>query len=199
MRSKSDKKLIFSLACTYPLNYVNTDSRKRTAVPAIIPVIYCCLNISWPPVTAFWRRCKLRALLLPKAELCSGSVTCCTSSPSMYLLPEVCYRIPLKSVLPTSTPGGKPGSFAFFLPTFPFWWPVSWQGNRGRNKPGVWRFASQCGKLPEAQTWLECFNENSDWKNQSSTSVHLKRSTFENSALFRIMPLLVSKRRLNGF
>lgn len=60
----------------------------------------------------------------------------------------------------------------------------------------VWRSTWQ---TPEARIWLGCFNENSVWKNWNSTSLHLKRSTFNNCALFRIMPLFVSKRRLNGF
>lgn len=78
-RSKSDKKLIFSLACTYPLYYVNIDSKRNSCScnnPSDLMLPWYILTLGDCLLKTSYKSC-----CFPEMFLYSSNAICCTSSP----------------------------------------------------------------------------------------------------------------------
>lgn len=118
-RSKSNRKLIFSLACSYLLNYVNTDSWKGAAVPQWS----LWFNAASTYLDPWWlspeegENYKLCCFAEFERERHSGNVFCSISLPYMCCHLQ-CIRVPLHFKFTFSSAhfecfaGGRPGSFA---------------------------------------------------------------------------------------
>lgn len=135
-RSKSDKKLIFSLVCTYPLYYVNTDSKRNSCScnnPNDLMLPWCILTLG---------DCLLKTMRVTSpaaSQRCFYVLAMRSAVPAP--LKCVCHLKNIESPAEINSlshqhtlehfAGGKPGSFTpckvkFFLPRFPSRWPVPW-------------------------------------------------------------------------
>lgn len=79
-RSKSDKKLIFSLACTYPLYYVNIDSKRNSCScnnPSDLMLPWYILTLG----DCLLKTTSYKSCCFPEMFLYSSNAICCTSSP----------------------------------------------------------------------------------------------------------------------